>query len=114
MGIDLTPVPVRRLESESELGPVLGYDRLSLDRHYGLWELVKALPSEALTVPLWHYGDGGILRTTEDAYGTPLRHVDSRDLARLLPEVGRTSDWNRSILAWLSLAPPMRVVLWWH
>jgi len=120
MGIDLTLSidkysPHEDTDSYNAKHP-LGYDRLSLNRHYDLFDAIKDFPSQSLPQGgslLW-YLDEGVKHCTEDCYGSPLRFVYAGMFRKLL-ERDDISDWNRAVITMIAALPePTRIYLWWH
>lgn len=117
MGVDLTIAPDRwSLPQGGERDWWLANNRLDLLRNYHLYDQIKALPSSPLepdTTFGW-YGDDGVERETEDAYGNPLRYVRAGDLGTI-PDQPDYPAWNRAVLAFVRALPPeTRIMLWWH
>lgn len=111
MGVDLTVV-VAKWETEGL--PLLGYNRMTTDRDYNLYEAVNALNQRELQGVMRWYGDEGIEDMTDDAYGGKLMYVFADDLAGCFLDQCR-SPWNQAVGQMLkSLPKETKIVLYWH
>lgn len=125
MGLDLTVVPVKHGDRYCWW---LGYDRLSLDRDYYLFEQIESRGRQEPDEPIekvcnpqpipddfkfeW-YGDEGLTEETTDPYGGNLTFIRAFEVHKL--DVSKSSKWNQAIIEFLKLLHPQTpIVLWWH
>ena len=96
----------------------LAHTRINTDRHYAFQDAVRALHPQPLPsyIKFDWYGDEGIRRRTDDAYGSPLTYLEAHRFADIPQAVlDATSPWNRGcVLLLCTIAPQTPVVLWWH
>ena len=113
MGVDLTIVPQRYCGIGNWF---LGYDRISIDRNYKLFDRIKEISTIRFpeNVKFDWYDDEGLIETKEDCYGDQLKYVHAETLANVFKE-SELSDRDKATQAYLELLPPdYWIVLWWH
>lgn len=123
MGLDLTLCIIR----EYATSWWLGYNRLSLDRDYDVFEQIQKCHSETEVVPVCNpvplpanvkfdwYGDEGCKEEKEDPYGYPLTYVFAKELKKVSVMKVNSGSWNRTVWSMImSLPDQTRIVLWWN
>lgn len=117
MGRDLTLLPI---DHDGHPVLLLSHVVLSVCRRDELFQAIRQIESAPLESGLHTYvavfpnGELGYGLKSEDDYGTPLRWVNSGDLAKLDSHPGVIDNWrNRAIWAYLRELPQVRVVLDW-
>jgi hypothetical protein len=127
MGVDLRLIPATHGRFDGPTSPfVLGHAVLHLDRDYGLWDRLRAIPSEPIpqdSFSSWFArredGENEYGYCNEDPYGNRLRWVRAGDLATVLTQYdrdeGETPPNTRAAAAYVAaLHPDTPVVLYWH
>lgn len=113
MGIDLS-LGIQR--HNRVMNWFLVYDRLSLDRDYRLFEVVRE--TEPMPIPNnikvdW-YDDEGVETITEDPYGRALTCLPADELVSAMG-VNELSQKNTAVMRYLEALPAdYMVVLYWH
>lgn len=64
---------------------------------------------------LMQHDDHGLHHTDIDPYGRPLVYVSTHVMAFTLSELPLLSEWDQSVMKFLSsLDPTIKVIPWWH
>lgn len=62
-----------------------------------------------------NHDDHGIYKTETDNTGKPLFYLSTHQLAFALSELPLLSEWDQSVMKFLSsLDPTIKVIPWWH
>lgn len=115
MGIDLT-----LLASSWDSSAIFPTVQLPLDRRHALWERMDKVETQRLNAELyWHDDEEGLVKRTEDNYGSPLRFITAKEMAEVLREFNNDDPHatylNLAAQQYLSAMPALtRIVLWWH